>query len=182
MNDIYNRTLAVLTEATAQIRADYTARYTELSMARLITLRTRLAECGMDLQVYAPYPSGNLGKSEYRLQLAKRNHATAYFKHVDAYRTLRGPEIMVEKPDAEARLRTLAKQEADANVDSYLAKMAGKIAKEAASATTNGRIWESARLEVVCADGEKQVWHTQCILNQSVYGKLFNQWPTRRSL
>jgi hypothetical protein len=57
---------------------------------------------------------------------------------------------------------------------------AGKIGKEITSARTNGLIWDCATIWAFCTDGEEQVWHTQCIINRSVYNKLFNQWPTRR--
>jgi adenosyl cobinamide kinase/adenosyl cobinamide phosphate guanylyltransferase len=64
---------------------------------------------------------------------------------------------------------------------SYAQQLAGKIGKEAVRAVTNGNIWDYAYLTVTCADGEVQSWRTNCILNCSVYGKLFNQWPTRRT-
>jgi hypothetical protein len=33
---------------------------------------------------------------------------------------------------------------------------------------------------VTTQEGEDQVWRTQMIVNVSVLGKLFNQWPTRQ--
>jgi len=174
------QTIAVLKAATENIRAAYVARYTELQLATLVRDRAGLAAVGMDAEIYAPYPNGRMGKTEYRQAEAKYRRVRSSFKCITSCRGFHQPEIMVEKEDAEPRLRAHAKQEADALVDSYLYKMAGKIGKEITAAETNGNIWDYATLTVTCADGEVQTWRTNCILNQSVYGKLFNQWPTRR--
>lgn len=173
-------TLRVLKAATAGIRAEYVARYSEMMLARLVADRAGLAAVGFDAQIYAPYPNGGLSREAYRSAERKYYRVRASFNCVKGCRSHREPEIVVEKPEAEPKLRTAARAEADALVDGYLHKLAGKIGKEVVSASTNGNIWDSARLSVECADGEKQVWDTQCILNCSVLGKLFNQWPTRR--
>lgn len=175
-----DKTLEVLKAATALIRAEYVARYTDLQLAALVRDRAGLAAVGMDADIYAPYPNGRMGKSEYRQAEAKYRRVRRYFQGVKGCRGFHEPEIVVENPEAEVRLRQIAKQDADALVDSYLHKLAGKIGKEISSATTNGNIWDYATLVVTCCDGEVQTWRTNCILNQSVYGKLFNQWPTRR--
>jgi hypothetical protein len=181
MNNDIEKTLEVLHAATQGIRAAYVARYTELQLAALLRDREGLAAVGMDANIYATFPRGTTGKAEYRQAESKYQRVRSYFKGVKCCRTMHEPEIVEERPDSEPRLRAAAKQEADALVDSYLYKMAGKIGKLATAATTNGNIWDCATLTVTCADGEVQTWHTNCILNQSIYGKLFNQWPTRRT-
>lgn len=175
-----DKTVEILKHATADIRAAYVARYTDLELATLKHDREGLAAVGMDAGIFAPYPSGNVGRANYRQMEAKYRRVRSCFQSPKCCRSMNEPEIVVEKPGAEARLRQQAKQNADALVDAYLHKLAGKIGKLIASATTNGNIWDYATLEVVCADGEKQTWRTTCILNRSVYDKLFNQWPTRR--
>jgi hypothetical protein len=40
-------------------------------------------------------------------------------------------------------------------------------------------MWDNSVVTVRTNYGE-QVWHTKVIWNRSVYGKSFNQWPTRR--
>jgi len=179
MKDI-EKTIEILKVATADIRADYLARYTELELATLKRDRDGLAAVGMDAQIYAPFPSGNMGRTDYRKMEAKYRRVRSAFQGIKCCRSHHDPEIVVEKPEAEARLRQNAKQSADALVDSYLYKLAGKIGKVIVSAATNGNIWDFATLNVMCADGEAQTWRTTCILNRSVYDKLFNQWPTRQ--
>jgi hypothetical protein len=179
MKDI-EQTVEILKVATADIRAAYVTRYTDMELFTLRHDRAELAKVGMDAKIYAPFPSGNMDRKQYRRMENDYRRVRCYFRGVKGCISMHDPEIVAEKPDSEVRLRAQAKQEADATVDSYLLKLAGKIGKLIISATTNGNIWDYATLNVVCADGEKQTWRTNCILNQSVYRKLFNQWPTRR--
>ncbi len=68
---------------------------------------------------------------------------------------------------------------AQAEVDTFVVKLAGKIGKPVTSGVVVGDLWHSSKLTVQTAHGE-QVWFTHCIINTSVNGKAFNQWPTRR--
>lgn len=170
----------LLVIATADIRFDYVARFSELRLAQLVRDREELAKVGMDAQIYAPYPSGNMDRTSFKQAEARHYRIRSYFQSDNASRGFRHPDPVTERPDAEPRLRQLARQEADALVDSYLHKMVKKIGKEITSAETNGRIWDCATLTVTCLDGDIQVWDTKCILNVSCLGKVFNQWPTRR--
>lgn len=174
------KTLEVLKAATAEIRAEYVARYTELEMAQLVEDRAGLAAVGMDANIYADYPHGNMSRADYRMALAKYNRVRASFESVKCCISPRDPNIVKERAEAEPRKRAAAKAAADCLVDKYLYKLAGKIGKEVTEASTNGRIWDYAYLTVKCVDGEVQKWKTSYILNRSVYGLLFNQWPTRR--
>ena len=70
---------------------------------------------------------------------------------------------------------------AHAEVDSFVVKLAHKIGKPVTSVKILGSLWEQSFLTVVTEDGETQKWTTRCILNCSVLGKLFSQWPTRRA-
>ncbi len=80
-------------------------------------------------------------------------------------------------------VRNVDPKEVSANAyaafDGYMAKLAIKITEKIESAELVGSLWNGSNLRVRTAAGE-QVWHTHCIINRSVYGKLFNQWPTRR--
>lgn len=69
-------------------------------------------------------------------------------------------------------------QQANDDVDAYIAKMVTYIG-EVETAELDGQLWSYSSL-IVTKDGEKQVHRTRCIINVSKYGKLFNQWPTRR--
>lgn len=176
-----NMTFDILAAATAQIRADYVARFSELRLAQLVHDRAELAKVGMDARIYAPYPSGsNMDRASFKQAEARYYRVRNYFQSVSYVGSPNRPDPVTERPDAESKLRQLAESEANAMVDSYLHKMVAKIGKEISFAQTNGRIWDCATLTVTCRDGEIQNWDTKCILNVSCLGKVFNQWPTRR--
>lgn len=179
-NETVNETLRAATHA---YREAYVARAEELYMERLVSMRSKLAAAGMDLDIVAPYPRSDVGRRDYRTAIAIRNAYSHYFvadTKGRGYRMPKDPYIVIEKPDAEAKCRAEARQDANACFDSYLFKLAGKIAKPIKQATYRGHLWDGSELSVVCEDDETQVWKTRCIINVSVYGKLFNQWPTRR--
>ena len=73
-----------------------------------------------------------------------------------------------------------AAKQAEMSFDSWVAKMVQKIGEVTVSAAMAGSPWTGAKLTVTTKSGEKQVWTTQMIVNQSKYGKLFNQFPSRR--
>lgn len=194
-------TFEVLKSATKVQRAAYIARAEELFMGSLNRMRETLAEVGMDLFRVAPGgKSWTQGRKEYRMaeDLQKRYRASfadspeIANKPYMSYSTGKTPWLVVEKPDAEAKVRAEAKRAANDTFDAFLYKMAGKINAEleqgdfAESASLVGVIWDGCTLTVSVGNkeqpraGRDQQWTTKCILNQSVYGKLFNQWPTRR--
>lgn len=181
-----------LKESTTEQRAAYVARAEEIFMANLVHMRAKLAAVGMDLYKVAPGgDSWNMGKKEYRMAEALHKRYRASFVNApelekpgygyNEYSRGKKPWLVIEKPDAEPKVRAEARSQANACFDSFLSKMAVKIAQpEIVSATLSGTIWDGCTVRITCMDGSAQVWTTKCILNQSVYGKLFNQWPTRR--
>lgn len=90
--------------------------------------------------------------------------------------------------EIEAELMKEAHGITEHDFDTYSIKLAGKIALPVESATITGKLWNYsflvARIESGFWNGSErqpfQRWKTQMILNTSVLGKLFNQWPTRR--
>jgi hypothetical protein len=187
-----NETFEILKANTATQREAFVARAEEQSIQGLKMMRSRLADVGMDLTKVAPRPnSWKMGKREYRQAMNLRNRYLYAFKPVPlkdphpvyqmtaiAIRDL--PEVVAEKPDAEPYIRGCAKRDANALFDAFLLKMAGKIGPACTAARLDGIIWDGCTVTATLADGSSQVWTTKCILNQSIYGKLFNQWPTRR--
>lgn len=95
--------------------------------------------------------------------------------------------LRTPRADVAARIAKRAKVEADEIVASFAAKLAGKVDRAAlrasvVSATISSTdLWCHSLLEVKLSDGSSQSWYTQMIINRSCLGKLFNQWPTRRT-
>lgn len=76
------------------------------------------------------------------------------------------------------RLCNEAGDEAAASFDAYVAKLTSKVG-DCEWAGVEGALWQHSRLSVRKGPVVEQ-WLTQQIVNFSVYGKAFNQWPTRK--
>jgi len=76
-----------------------------------------------------------------------------------------------------ARLVAVARDEATASFDAYVAKLTSKVGA-CDSATVGGSLWQYSILTVTKGETVER-WHTQQILNVSCLGTVFNQWPTR---
>lgn len=83
--------------------------------------------------------------------------------------------------DIETTIVKLSEDHAQREFDSYLVKLAGKINAPIAKAYMTGNLWNGSTLTVITKMAE-QVWSTKCILNVSVLGNPFHQWPTTRVL
>lgn len=97
------------------------------------------------------------------------------------------PEPRIMRPD----LATVQEAEARAFADSFIVSYAGKLAAkvhavdaayviETANYTGTADPFSDSRLTLEGPRGQI-VWKTRCIINVSKYGKLFNQWPTRKA-
>lgn len=87
---------------------------------------------------------------------------------------------LVEQTTALHWLVKQARQAASDSYDAYVAKMIAKIGDVTeATMQTSSNVWGYSVLEVTTVAGERQIWTTQQIVNRSVHGKLFNQWPSR---
>ena len=67
--------------------------------------------------------------------------------------------------------------------DDYMAwvnKMTQKIGKKVIDAVMVGSPWVNSTIKITDEKGEVEVWNTKMIINHSVYGKPFNQFPTRK--
>ena len=69
---------------------------------------------------------------------------------------------------------------AHADYMAWVHKMVQKIGKPVTHAEMTGNPWKGSTIKVTTDDGEEQVWITTMIINQSKYGKLFNQFPSRK--
>ena len=128
-----------------------------------------LKAAGYNLDVAAPAPQSGVGREVYRSMQAKR----------DALSRASGG---TGKPSEALKARHVqaAVLGAEASFDEWVAKMVQKIGKDVKSATMTGNPWTGSVLRVETVDGESQVWKTQMIINSSKYGKMFNQFPSRR--
>jgi hypothetical protein len=154
--------------------------------AYLDKLSAKLAECGMDREIAAPFPkSGRMSRNDYLIakarydivrQISKAAPSPSGFYHSHRPGT---PDVGVFDDVGFARLVHRAGEEASFSYTMFICKLIKKIG-DCASATLDGsHVWGYSVLTATLADGTVQRWKTQQILNVSVLGKLFNQWPSR---
>lgn len=137
--------------------------------------------------------------SKDRLEIRTRNEAhERLLEPVLRWYTLPyGHTTWTEKhDDVQATIRSMATQFALAYVQGYAVKLAGKIGEYIAdelhphknvqvvrAIVSSPNLWSTSvcRIVVRFESGVEETvcYHTQMIWNQSVYGKQFNQWPTR---
>lgn len=132
-----------------------------------------------DLAVTAAYPKSNIGRAAYQKQQAVYSMSRRLLECAQKENFRDKTELAISiRHDAIDRLVTQAGEDAAAQFDAYVFKLTEKVG-ECVSATVDGKLWNYSVLTVTKADGTVERWKTQQILNVSVLGKLFNQWPTR---
>jgi len=62
----------------------------------------------------------------------------------------------------------------------FIQKLESKVGIHIAATLTGDHVWGHSILTITKADGLVEKWKTQQIINVSVLGKFFHQWPTRK--
>ena len=137
---------------------------------------------GWDANATAAYPKATGSYSRGQYQIAKARYAL--YRELTTYESatgrINGPDY--RRPCREARQRYLsqAAQAAADQYDAYIVKLETKAGKHTAAELDGNFIWSYSHITVTKADGTTEIWRTQMIVNYSVYGKAFNQFPTRK--
>ena len=143
----------------------------------------KLKAVGFDLNIVAPRPNGNMGRSEYIIRGESRsfyNSITARADKSNNHIKDSDPYIVDVVPSRVQAYIDQAGATAEASYREFMRKMIEKIGKPVVDAKMSGNIWTGTTLTVTTNDGEEQVWNTQMIINFSKYQKMFNQFPSRR--
>jgi len=169
---IYQAVLPLL--AASQNRAR------DAAIAKINELREQLI-IENDRQKFAPYPKSGVGRIAYMEALAYYDFVHCLTKSIAGFRiSMNAPDTCVIDEEhvehfIEARMRDAALA-----FEEYIYKLTKKINYEIVAVELVGNyLWSTSFLTVTLVDGTKQIWKTQMIINFSVYGKMFNQWPTR---
>ena len=91
----------------------------------------------------------------------------------------RAPTYVMRAIHAEEAFVLAAAAMAAEAFDAFVAKLVLKVGEGVTAAKLDGHTWSGSVLTI--AKGEAvEFWNTKQIINFSVYGKAFNQWPTRK--
>lgn len=189
-----------IAEAVEPRRTAAVDRAAEAARAYVDRCIAELEAKGWDLNAVAPRARSTMSRRDYQIAQGKRagfraitkttaprpDDVAAYDYRKEAARengTI--PDVVVLDPKGVQDFILARRLEADLQFSSYISKLTGKVNDGATSAVTaaeldSGALWSFSHLTVTRADATVERWRTQMILNVSVLGKLFNQWPTRR--
>lgn len=181
-----------LAAALSEARVKYIARIHTYVTADADAAFAKLSQHGWDLEAAAPYPLRDANRWDRLAQLNLRGEL-ARFTVQDKNR-VNADQCKTDYRRRRSDLAEFIKSEAERiggfNFDSFVCKLTRKIEAAAKAEGTDkpviniavlkGVLWDGCTL-TVALNGGTQTWVTKCIINRSVLGKLFNQWPTRRS-
>jgi hypothetical protein len=148
---------------------------------RIAKVLAELAANGWDLNKAAPNPSSfKDSRNEYKAKRAKREHFASLIVYQEKVRYDRD-ELLVARSEAqEARFIETVREMAGQQYESFIFKMVAKIGEVETAALEGNHVWGESYLTVTKAGGVSEVWKTQQIVNHSIYGTPYNQWPSRK--
>lgn len=148
-------------------------------------VRKELEAAEWNIDTVAPQPrSFHMSREEYQRASAKRSLFSSLTERQDPRSYSREAEKMVKMSDEGiARFISNSEQDAALQYDAFICKMVSKVG-DVKHATIDGEhVWGHSILTVVLrggdTDGQVQRWKTQQIVNYSVYGRPYLQWPSR---
>lgn len=170
--------LKVQAVANAEIRANewVEKRFAELEAA------------GWNINEVAPAPNSlKEGRETYRAKQARRNAYESITKYErpegvyndQTWRDMSLPRIVQRHQAGIDRYVQFCRGMAASQYEAFVYKMVGKVGDHTAAELLDNNVWGYSHLLVTKADGSTEKWRTQTIINVSVYGKQFNQWPSR---
>jgi len=144
-----------------------------------------LEKHGWDINAAAPRAdSFRMGRTQYQQVNSKRILYSSLTKRPEgvsesySFRDT-GPKIVERDPEGAARFISNSEQDAAYQYDMFICKMVGKVGEVTDASIEGDHVWGHSILTVNLPSGEKQLWKTQQIVNYSVYGRPYLQWPSR---
>lgn len=160
----------------AKERAVQSAR--ESAVAKVAQLRKDLETHGWDIRAAAPVPN-SIWDNAYKAARARRSVYESITKSVDSNYSRSGPQIVEMDQNAIDRFISNSEQDAALQYDMFICKMVHKVGAVKDAQIAGDHVWSHSILTVVLSDGSSQRWKTQQIVNHSVYGLPYLQWPSR---
>lgn len=143
------------------------------------SVRKDLETKGWDIQVAAPYPSSRDG--DYRVKLARYQLYASVTERQNPHGYGREAERLVKMSETGCqRFIDHSEQDAAFEYDMFICKMVSKVGEVTGAEISGDHVWSHSILTVTLPDGATQRWKTQQIVNYSVYGRPYLQWPSRK--
>ncbi|RTL05704.1 hypothetical protein EKK58_07370 [Candidatus Dependentiae bacterium] len=175
-----------IVEAVAPLKQKAMSRAEESAKRTVARVKEDLKQHNYDIRKAAPYPKRAKDIGDYLIQEAKYH----LYQSLTTWTASAGfNDPLIVKVDAQKVLKYIAKCIGDAarQFDTFAVKLTEKIGK-VEEAILEGYspnekevdVWGYSYLHILRSDSSRETWKTQEIHKTSMYGKHFNQWPTRK--
>jgi len=149
----------------------------QLLAIAVAAMYTELEANGWDKDKVAPYPKG--GSGNYFIQLGRHELCNAITCWVKSTQSPYEPCIVVASAKRLENYIEECRNMAAHQYDMFTLKLVEKIGACDSASIEGNHVWSESVL-TVHKGALTEVWKTHVIINQSKYGKLFNQWPSRK--
>lgn len=174
------KALSPIAQAVEPRRVASIERARESALRYVEAVRARLVEAGMDFDAAFPRPTIRMSRVEYRSAQSVRDTAIRLCRVLVSTRRPGDPLPVEISEEGVARFVAQIEADASADFDAYVAKLESKVGETVEAEINASPLWNGSVLTVRTIAGAVERWSTKQIVNVSVLGKLFNQWPTRR--
>jgi hypothetical protein len=177
------RVAASANSPITQLIAPIRAKAMDMAEARMVEqvklAKSKFEEHGWDLLKIAPDPHGRMSRKQYSLAQAKQNFYSG-FVEFKSNAFSKNERLCVWDDARVERVIAQTRELAGFEFDAYVIKLNEKVGAHTAAVLvdTNG-LWNDSTIDVTLASGKVERWNTKTIINVSVLGKMFNQFPTR---
>jgi len=176
LNMTQQNAIAIAVQPIKQASIDAAVEATHEVVANI---KAKLEAADWDLNVAFPRPGINASRATYMALKAAHDYARSLVSPVKCSRRPSEPLLVTWCEEGVARAIKNAADDAAFQYEAYVCKLIKKVGEcDAAKMGFNGGVWFDSDLVVTKGDA-KEVWNTKCIVNRSVHGKVFNQFPTR---
>lgn len=166
----------------APLKSEAMDRAEQYAKEVVATVRKELKAAGNDLHICAPYPDHKVIFGRFEFINAARKYDL--FQKLCTWRRSGIPAFEPCLADVDsnhvAKFIKDARKDAALQYDLFVEKLCTKIGAVTKAELAGNHVWSFSFLTVTKANGSKEVWKTQQIMNVSKLGKVFAQWPTRK--
>jgi hypothetical protein len=178
-----NATIDVIANAVAPLKEKALQRAMHVARETIREAHCNFVANNWDLNKCAPRPNVDAGRRAFKEAMAKREFYSCISSPVPVigYRSQTDPYFVKQNELAEATFITRQAENAVASYNAFVVKLCEKVGEVVeATLDVSVDVWSDSVLTVKKANGSVYRWKTQMIVNCSVLGKVFNQWPTRQ--
>lgn len=168
-------------KAVMPLKVEAVERAAKEARATVAAVMADMEANGWDLQKAAPRArSFGVSRYEYRAASTKHSLYSSLTVSVEGSRHIDAPDIRKRDAKSVTKYVDAAKADAAYQYDAFVWKLCNKCGPVTAAVLKGSHVWGYSFLTVTKADSTTEVWKTQMIVNRSVLGTLFNQFPTRK--